>query len=369
MLKLLKMSLLWAAVAVAPWAIAAPGEFWEMTTKSEMPGMPMAMPAQTMKVCVPKGAERDPKSSMTDKNCVMSDMKTVGNKMMWKLQCNNKGEIMNGEGEMTASGDSQEGTTRLQGSSGGHKFDMTMTYKNRRIGGACDTEDAVKEMRSKVNAQQAIMCDTTGKTNEQILHQYSYMLEEDVCPGKKQPFCEMLRREIGRDSKVFAFVSSVDKNYQGKDRARSPANSCGIDMDTATRTVCKTFNSKNADSLTPHCPVEAKAYRDNERRKSCEGRSYTAREDLSKCLAGIDPNEVNEEDAAANPLNRNSRTKAGSGPSATGTVPLSRDEVADLPPPQRINPNANPGGNADATINPADALMESAKKLKGLFKF
>lgn len=365
----LKIALLWAAAVAAPWAVAAPGEFWEMTTKSEMPGMPMAMPAQTMKVCVPKGAERDPKNSMTDKSCVMSDMKTVGNKMMWKVQCNNKGEVMNGEGEMTATGDAQEGTTRLQGSSGGHKFDMTMTYKNRRIGGACDTEDAVKDVRAKMDAQKAVLCDTTGRTTEQMLGQSTYLLNEEVCPGKKQPFCEMVRREIGRDSTVFAYVSRVDKNYQGKDRAKSTSNSCGIDMEATTRAVCKTFSSKNAESLTPHCPVEAKAYRDNERRKSCEGRSYTAREDLSKCLAGIDPNQVNDDEATANPVKRNTRTKAGSGPSATNTVTMPRDEVADLPPSQWPNPNANPGKNNDANGNPADALMESAKKLKGLFKF
>jgi hypothetical protein len=365
----LKIALLWAAAVATPWAVAAPGEYWEMTNKSEMKGMPGmpagGMPSHTSKVCVPKGSERDPKSSMTDKDCVMSDMKSVGNKMMWKMTCNNKGEVMTGEGEMTTTPDSQEGTTRMQGSSGGRKFDMTMSYKNRRIGGACDTEDALKEVRSKMDAQKAVLCDTTGKTTEQMLNQATYLLDQEVCPGKKQPFCEMLRREIGRDSTVFAFVSRMDKNYQGKDRAKSPSNSCGIDMETTASAICKTFSSKNAESLTAHCPVEAKAYRDNERRKSCEGRSYTAREDLSKCLAGIEPNEVNDEELSASPAKRNSRTKAIAGPSATNTVTLPRDEVADMPPSQRVNP----GKNNDANGNPADALMESAKKLKGLFKF
>lgn len=347
--KSLRIALLWAAATATPWAIAAPGEYWEMTIKMDMPGMPMAMPAQVQKVCVAKGSERDPKHT-ADKDCVVTDSKVSGNKTSWKVQCNRKGEIMNGSGEMTGTPDNSEGVIRLSGTSGGHKFDMTQTYKSKRIGGACDSDEALKKAEAANSAVVAQLCDTNGKSTEQMLGQSHYLLDERVCPGKKQPFCEMLRRETSRDYKAYAYMAQVDKNSQSSKMSVQ----CGIDLEATTRTMCKTLNGNSVNALAPHCPAEAKVYRDNERRKSCEGRSYTAREDLSKCLAGLEPGDARDNDGAANPANRAAKTRAANGPSGTSTVTVPREEAT---------------GNNDANSNPADALMESAKKLKGLFKF
>lgn len=358
--KCLKVTLIGIAVCTAHWAVAAPGEYWEMSVKMEMAGMPFAMPATTNKICVAKGRERDP-GSTADKNCVVSDVKNSGNKSSWKVQCNHNGEIMNGSGEMTGTPDNSEGVIRLNGMSGGHKIDMTQTYKSRRIGGACDSDELLKKAEAANSKVAAQLCDTTGKSTTQMMSQSHYLLDEQVCPGKKQPFCDMLRRETSRDYQAYSYMAQVDKNNAaGKMSAR-----CGVDLEATTRTICKTLNSSSVNSLAPYCPAEAKTYRDNERRKSCEGRSYTAREDLSKCLAGIAPNEGGDDDGAASPMKRNARTKAGANPSATGTVTLPRDDAPGMPSGQRANAN----GNTDANANPADALMESAKKLKGMFKF
>lgn len=57
-------------------------------------------PAQTVKVCMPKGGERDPqRMEGHDSSCQMTDVKTLGNKTSWKAKCVNNGETMNGAGE------------------------------------------------------------------------------------------------------------------------------------------------------------------------------------------------------------------------------------------------------------------------------
>ena len=104
-------------------AYATPGEYWEISSKMEIPGMPFAMPATTTKVCIVKGGESDPRKTSGDKNCQMSDIKTVGNKVSWKARCDHNGEIMTGIGEQTATSNSYAGKMQLSGKSGGRDVD------------------------------------------------------------------------------------------------------------------------------------------------------------------------------------------------------------------------------------------------------
>lgn len=120
-------------------AHAAPGEYWELTTKMDMPGMPMAMPATTMKLCVAKGAERDPRYS-ADKDCTLSDVKINSNGSSWKVRCVKDGEVMTGIGEMKGDANQWAGTIRMSGVTGGQKFDMTSHLQSKRLGGNCDAK-------------------------------------------------------------------------------------------------------------------------------------------------------------------------------------------------------------------------------------
>lgn len=125
-------------------ASAAPGEWWEISSKMDMPGMPFAMPATTVKACVAKGESGDPRQTMQDKDCKMTDIRTVGNKTTWKMRCVRDGEVMNGTGEFTGNADGYQGVTRLTGTSGGQKIDMTTNYRGKRVGPACDSTAGIK---------------------------------------------------------------------------------------------------------------------------------------------------------------------------------------------------------------------------------
>lgn len=123
----------------APSALAEPGEWWEIYSKTEMPGMPYQIPETKTRFCVAKGKADTPRQTMQDPACKMTDVKTSGNKTTWKMRCDRNGEVMNGSGEFTGTPDNYQGVTRMKGTSGGHPIDMTSTYRGKRVGPACDS--------------------------------------------------------------------------------------------------------------------------------------------------------------------------------------------------------------------------------------
>ena len=136
MLKLLATCL---ACLLPATAMAASGELWEVTTKTEMPGMPFAMPATTMQVCMDKGDVSDPRrSAAPDKDCKITDVRKSGNKTTWKMRCNRNGEVMTGNGVITTTASGYEGTTRVKGKSGGHDINMTSHFSGKKLGKSCD---------------------------------------------------------------------------------------------------------------------------------------------------------------------------------------------------------------------------------------
>ena len=67
-------------------------DLWEVTTKMEMPGMPMAMPAQTQRICVAKSGKDDDYIPKRE-GCRVQDSKRVGNKVTYKMVCTGKDTI------------------------------------------------------------------------------------------------------------------------------------------------------------------------------------------------------------------------------------------------------------------------------------
>lgn len=118
-----------ASAAVA----AGLDDLWEMTSKVEMPGMPMAMPPQTVKVCTPKGKQAD---SMVPRegNCKVQDLKQTGNKTTFKIACGGP-DPMTGSGEIVTLGpDAYKGTTHISTNAGGQRVTMTNSFSAKRVG-------------------------------------------------------------------------------------------------------------------------------------------------------------------------------------------------------------------------------------------
>ncbi len=109
-----------------------------------------------------------------------------------------------------------------------------------------------------------------------------------------------------------------------------------MSLDGLKKSLCKNKAHSGPQSfLDANCPAEAKIFREEQRRKNCEGRSYTAEtraEDMKRCLSGKDDDEGSDDSV--------------------------QDEA----------PAPNKSGKSSAN-NPAADVLEGAKKLKGLFGF
>lgn len=318
-------NILQACVAL-PFAIfavnsfAAPGEYWEITSKMEMPGMPFAMPATTAKVCIPKGGESDPRNSQSkDSKCTFTDIQHSGNTVKYKGTCVSRDTTMNMSGETSHDSNSFHTKMKMSGDSHGRPMNMSMDSSGKRVGGSCDTEEQANKIKGEI-------CDTTRFDAREWISRADFFLNNSTCPGKKEPLCNAVRKDAPRDADVYELLLTTEKN-----NGNLIAKTCGLNMEATTKSLCKTVNGHNVGKLSAYCPAEAKAYREVARKKECEGRSYTAHEDLSKCLNG-----------------QGGDDNAGEGGSHSNAE-------AD-----------KPKSGAD---NPAKSVLEGAKKLKGLFGF
>ena len=106
---------------------------WEITSRMEIPGMPMEMPPTTVKHCYTSEDVKDQKKVINrDKDCTVTDLKSTGSKVSWKMVCTGKnaGKF---SGETIFSGDSYDSVMNMQSDSGKGRS-MTIKAKGRRVG-------------------------------------------------------------------------------------------------------------------------------------------------------------------------------------------------------------------------------------------
>lgn len=137
MRKLILGTVLFGVMNSTPVLAAGSDELWEVTSQTDMPGMPMKIPPSSIRMCVPKGQVNNPERTMPNKNqeskCKMIDLKSSANKTSWKMRC--EGEAaMSGSGEMTYGPDSYHSVVRTVTNYGGKTMNMTQVMDGKRIG-------------------------------------------------------------------------------------------------------------------------------------------------------------------------------------------------------------------------------------------
>ena len=122
------------------WITSASAEMkeglWQITTKSEMKGMPMQMPATTMKQCMTK-KDMTPKPEKQPKGqeCTTKDQKVSGDTVTYTMECKNADSTTVQSGKMTYKGDSFDGTTDTTIKTKGQPdMNMTSTMSGKYLG-------------------------------------------------------------------------------------------------------------------------------------------------------------------------------------------------------------------------------------------
>jgi hypothetical protein len=258
-----------AAALFASSVYAASGESWEVTTKTEMPGMPAEMGETVATICIQKGAEKDPKKLMQlESGCEMTDLRTSGAKTTWKMRCTKDGDVMTGSGEVTQKSSSFQGVTKLSGKSDGTDINMTANYQGKRIGTACDTSapptvaikgmENMNEMMGMASKQMAsAMAEQCEVSNYKPADLISgrFFGPAPVCPGKEKFACKVISRNVPKNAAVYVKLARHDDTSDV-----SIAKACAIDMTATTKAICKTVDSGNYQELSEFCPTEARAF-------------------------------------------------------------------------------------------------------------
>lgn len=374
------LSCAWYAFSSA--AIAASGEYWEITAKMEMPGMPFAMPAQTSKVCIPKGGEGDPERTQgKDRKCTFKDVQHSGNTVKFKGTCDNgRGDTMNMIGETTH--DSNSFKTKMQMSSGNRGQSMNMSSNGKRVGGSCDTEEIVRkaeaqaeESKQQVAAIEARQKDALGQMcdnpREADLRKAAYYAgPKPVCSNKKE-YCQAIRDKAGREVSTFNDLSTQEKMRQRyaaqgvkKTEETSIIKICGLDMPSLGKSVCKNSLHKGPqDFMDENCsPAQAKEYREFARKQQdCEGRGYTSSKKIKACMDGTltEADKANETCEGRGFTSQEQLEACRNLEKCGSDVCGSSDNVA----------HRESDKTHESAKSQADTVLDGAKKLKGLFGF
>lgn len=110
-----------------------PGK-WEITTKTEMAGMPPQTVTHTQ--CITDN-DLVPMSQDANQECQVTDVRTVGNTVLWKITCGGQGGggRMEGTGQVTYQGDTMQGFMEM--TIADYNMQVKNTLYGRRVGD-CD---------------------------------------------------------------------------------------------------------------------------------------------------------------------------------------------------------------------------------------
>lgn len=121
--------LAWVSFAFAGSALNLQEGLWEITSKMEMPGMPMQIPPTTHTQCithdkmVPQGAQEDGK-------CKITDTSVKGDTVTWTMECQAPEGNVRSTGKITYQGDTFTGIITMTT----QEMEMTQHLSGRRIG-------------------------------------------------------------------------------------------------------------------------------------------------------------------------------------------------------------------------------------------
>lgn len=119
-----------ALAAAPPAAAQGKDDLWETSSKMEMPGMPMAMPAQVTRVCLSKD-RKDEDLIPRRENCRVVDSKRVGNRLTYRMECTGSEPAVM-VGDITVGNNTYEGQMRMTMTKTNDK--MNIALSGRRVG-------------------------------------------------------------------------------------------------------------------------------------------------------------------------------------------------------------------------------------------
>jgi len=217
--------------------IGGPDELWDVTMKMEMPGMPMAMPAQTFQSCLKKDRAKSEDAIPKQDNCKVTDVKTVGNKVSFAMECAGN-DPMTGRGEITSTPTSYDGKMQMKSTRRGQEMEMTQTFSGKKVGACTDeSEKMVANARAAGDAQMATIC---GQGIETL--QYELFVGKDAaCQAQRKAFCDKVTG-LGRDMREPAAYKAVVAK-SSMEAVQGSFKACNVNLAEISKAACSKATS------------------------------------------------------------------------------------------------------------------------------
>lgn len=248
-------------------AFGAPGETWDVTTKSADVQGGGIFPEVTVTVCLPPGGSKDPQQFLQQKeDCRVTDVKSSGKKTTWKMQCGSGDDEMTGSGEVTYGAASFQGQTKLQGKSAGEPVNMKVTYQGRKVGAPCDTSappvvkgmeglgDIMSMAKSQMTSAMAEQCEVANHHPTDLISP-RFFGPNAACVGKEKAACKVIAKAVAKDPVAFVKLSKFEDTSD-----LGIAKTCNIDMAAAAKAICAKVNADNYHDFADYCPDQVKAF-------------------------------------------------------------------------------------------------------------
>lgn len=314
-------------------------DLWEITTVRNMGSM--KMPPDTGKFCLVHGANYQPKG-IGKLECNPADQKQSGNKFTYSMKC--------GGGNFTANGESIRSATTLKGSlrMTARGMEMVDEYEGRLVG-TCNAAGELKASSASDGDTRRLCADTVDadvKSGGTTSGADNYK-DGAQCAPERASLC----------AKASARATTVEgwEQYSGAADVGKADPSlefgwvlgmCHIDLAKNQPGVCaKAVSAKHYDFVVTNCAADAQKLRE----QNCKNFGYGLSSDDDKPNAKL-------------------CKTLGPGKSAAAVTPGRKDSSGAVgnPPPQ---PTPAPTPTPTPAKSATDAVMEQAKKLKGLLPF
>ena len=303
--------------APAP-AAEATGEFWEMTTKMEMAGMPAGMAGMMggppQKVCMLKGQEGKPVKSKDRDDCTMTDFKQSGNTVTFNMTCSGKNP-MTGSGEITSTPGSF--SQRIKMKTDGE--DMTVVSTGKRIGGACKGDEQINQALAGAAGAQAKDCQAAldkndygrflkataslgGDNRAQCAHMPTAESKKN-CEAANDFSCAKERPQMC--ARLGADLKDRDRFVKYANKGLTLAEECGLGPSKIVEQHCTSgLEQKDWRFVADHCQKDSRVAA--LKAQHCIGRDYTSvaanQRDMCATIGGLGKSRSTAAaDAAAKP--------------------------------------------------------------------
>lgn len=284
---------------------SGPDELWDITTKMEMSGMPMAIPGQTHQVCLRKDRKAEdaiPKQS----DCRVYDVRTSGNTVSYRMECTGKNP-MTGEGEVTSTPSSYSGRMKMRSTKKGEEMDFTQTFSGKRAGACTDqSQQMVAAAKAQGDAATARVC---SEGMDKLVTQYFFGAGAP-CASQQKAFCDKVGG-YARDMREPAGFKTVAAKV-GSGALRPAFDACNQSFEATSRAACGKASSSKDWSFVGggNCDPEVLSVGGTQ----CRGRDYYT---MDRGLAPL--------------CNRYAMLTRGAGASAASTPPAKSASSAPAP--------------------------------------